>query len=130
MSDDSREALKQQGIKTRREVLGDKYVDAALNNANEFNQGLQDLLNEYCWGDGWNRDGLSKRDRSLINLGMLTALGKTHEVAVHTRGAKNNGLSNEEIAAVFLQAAVYCGVPAAVDSFRAASPVIAEYDSE
>ena len=130
MSDDSREALKQQGIKTRREVLGDKYVDAALNNANEFNQGLQDLLNEYCWGDGWNRGGLSKRYRSLINLGMLTALGKTHEVAVHTRGAKNNGLSNEEIAAVFLQAAVYCGVPAAVDSFRAASPVIAEYDSE
>ena len=130
MSDDSREALKQQGIKTRREVLGDKYVDAALNNANEFNQGLQDLLNEYCWGDGWNRGGLSKRDCSLINLGMLTALGKTHEVAVHTRGAKNNGLSNEEIAAVFLQAAVYCGVPAAVDSFRAASPVIAEYDSE
>jgi len=130
MSDDSREALKQQGIKTRREVLGDKYVDAALNNANEFNQGLQDLLNEYCWGDGWNRGGLSKRDRSLINLGMLTALGKTHEVAVHTRGAKNNGLSNEEIASVFLQAAVYCGVPAAVDSFRAASPVIAEYDSE
>src|SRR6056300_215348 len=130
MSDDSRDALKQQVIKTRREVLGDKYVDAALNNANEFNQGLQDLLNEYCWGDGWNRGGLSKRDRSLINLGMLTALGKTHEVAVHTRGAKNNGLSNEEIAAVFLQAAVYCGVPAAVDSFRAASPVIAEYDSE
>ena len=130
MSDDSREALKQQGIKTRREVLGDKYVDAALNNANEFNQGLQDLLNEYCWGDGWNRGGLSKRDRSLINLGMLTALGKTHEVAVHTRGAKNNGLGIEDIAAVFLQAAVYCGVPAAVDSFRAASPVIAEYDSE
>ena len=130
MSDDSREALKEQGINTRREVLGDKYVDASLNNANEFNQGLQDLLNEYCWGDGWNRGGLSKRDRSLINLGMLTALGKTHEVAVHTRGAKNNGLSNEEIAAVFLQAAVYCGVPAAVDSFRAATPVIAEYDAE
>lgn len=130
MSDDSRKALKEQGIKTRREVLGDKYVDAALNNANDFNQGLQDLLNEYCWGDGWNRGGLSKRDRSLVNLGMLTALGKSHEVAVHTRGAKNNGLSNEEIAAVFLQAAVYCGVPAAVDSFRSASPVIAEMDAE
>lgn len=130
MSDDSRAALKEQGIQTRREVLGDKYVDAALNNANDFNQGLQDLLNEYCWGDGWNKGGLSRRDRSLINLGMLTALGKTHEVAVHTRGAKNNGLSNEEIAAVFLQAAVYCGVPAAVDSFRAATPVIAEIDGE
>jgi len=130
MSDDSRAALKELGIQTRREVLGDKYVDAALNNANDFNQGLQDLLNEYCWGDGWNKGVLSRRDRSLINLGMLTALGKTHEVAVHTRGAKNNGLSNEEIAAVFLQAAVYCGVPAAVDSFRSASPVITEIDGE
>lgn len=130
MSDDSRKALKELGLKTRREVLGDKYVDAALNNANDFNRGLQDLLNEYCWGDGWNRGVLSRRDRSLINLGMLTALGKSHEVAVHTRGARNNGLSNEEIAAVFLQAAVYCGVPAAVDSFRAASPVIKEMDGE
>ena len=130
MSDDSRSALKKLGEQTRREVLGDKYVDAALNNANDFNRGLQDLLNEYCWGDGWNRGVLSRRDRSLINLGMLTALGKSHEVAVHTRGAKNNGLTNEQIAAVFLQAAVYCGVPAAVDSFRAASPVIKEMDGE
>ena len=130
MATDSRAALKELGVKTRREVLGDKYVDAALNNANDFNRGLQDLLNEYCWGDGWNRGVLSRRDRSLINLGMLTALGKSHEVAVHTRGAKNNGLSNEEIAAVFLQAAVYCGVPAAVDSFRAATPIIKEIDGE
>lgn len=130
MSDDSRAALKALGEQTRREVLGDKYVDAAMNNANGFNEGLQDLLNEYCWGDGWNRGVLSRRDRSLINLGMLTALGKSHEVAVHTRGAKNNGLSNEEIAAVFLQAAVYCGVPAAVDSFRSATPVIKEMDGE
>ncbi len=130
MSDDSRAALKKLGEQPRREVLGDKYVDAAMNNANAFNQGLQDLLNEYCWGDGWNRGALSRRDRSLINLGMLTALGKSHEVAVHTRGAKNNGLSNEEIAAVFLQAAVYCGVPAAVDSFRSATPVIKEMDGE
>ncbi|MFZ8928515.1 MAG: carboxymuconolactone decarboxylase family protein [Pseudohongiellaceae bacterium] len=130
MSDDSRSALKEQGIQTRREVLGDKYVDAALNNATEFNQGLQDLLNEYCWGDGWNKGGLTRRERSLVNLGMLTALGKTHELAVHTRGAKNNGLTNEQIAAVFLQAAVYCGVPAAVESFRAATPVIEEIDGK
>ncbi len=130
MSDDSRSALKEQGIQTRREVLGDKYVDAALNNATEFNQGLQDLLNEYCWGDGWNKGGLTRKERSLVNLGMLTALGKTHEVAVHTRGAKNNGLTNEQIAAVFLQAAVYCGVPAAVDSFRAATPIIEEIDGK
>jgi 4-carboxymuconolactone decarboxylase len=130
MSKDSRQALKEQGLKIRREVLGDKYVDIALNNRNAFNSGLQDLLNEYCWGAGWDDKTLSRRERSLINLGMLTALGKTHEVAVHTRGARNNGLSNKEIAAVFLQAAVYCGVPAAVDSFRAANSVLQEYDAE
>lgn len=130
MSDDSRKALKEKGLQIRSEVLGQKYVDAALNNKNDFNAELQDLLNEYCWGWNWSREGLSRRERSLINLGMLTALGRTHEVAIHTRGAKNNGLSNEEIAEVFLQAAIYCGVPAAVDSFRAANQVIADYDSE
>jgi 4-carboxymuconolactone decarboxylase len=127
---DSRKALREQGLKTRTEVLGKKYVEAALNNVNDFNRGLQDLLNEYCWGAGWGGEGLTRRERSLINLGMLTALGRTHEVAVHVRGAKNNGLTNEQIAAVFLHTAIYCGVPAAVDSFRAASPVIAEWDAE
>jgi 4-carboxymuconolactone decarboxylase len=130
MSTDSRKALRELGLKTRTEVLGQKYVDAAMNNRNAFNSGLQELLNEYCWGAGWNGPGLSRKERSLINLAMLTALGKTHEVATHVRGAKNNGLTNEQIAAVFLQTAVYCGVPAAVDSFRAANTVIAEWDAE
>jgi 4-carboxymuconolactone decarboxylase len=130
MSTDSRKALRAIGLKTRGEVLGQKYVDAAMNNRTEFNQGLQELLNEYCWGAGWNGPGLSRKERSLINLAMLTALGRTHEVAVHVRGAKNNGLTNEQISAVFLQTAVYCGVPAAVDSFRAANPVIAEMDAD
>jgi 4-carboxymuconolactone decarboxylase len=130
MSTDSRKALRELGLKTRTEVLGQKYVDAAMNNCNAFNSGLQELLNEYCWGAGWNGPGLSRKERSLINLAMLTALGKTHEVATHVRGAKNNGLTNEQIAAVFLQTAVYCGVPAAVDSFRAANTVIAAWDAE
>ena len=130
MSTDSRKALRELGLKTRTEVLGKQYVDAAMNNRNDFNSGLQDLLNEYCWGMGWNGDGLTRCERSLINLAMLTALGRTHEVATHVRGAKNNGLSNEQIAAVFLQTAIYCGVPAAVDSFRAAAPVIANWDGE
>jgi 4-carboxymuconolactone decarboxylase len=130
MLEDSRKALRAKGLKIRTEVLGKKYVDAALNNVNEFNGGLQDLLNEYCWGAGWGGEGLTRKERSLVNLGMLTALGRTHEVAVHVRGAKNNGLSNEQIAAVFLQTAIYCGVPAAVDSFRAANPVISEWDAE
>ncbi len=130
MSTDSRKALREIGLKTRTEVLGKQYVDAAMNNRNDFNSGLQDLLNEYCWGAGWNGPGLTRRERSLINLAMLTALGRTHEVATHVRGAKNNGLTNEQIAAVFLQTAVYCGVPAAVDSFRAAGPVIASWEAE
>ncbi len=127
---DSRKALRELGLKTRTEVLGKQYVDAAMNNRNDFNSGLQDLLNEYCWGAGWNGPGLSRKERSLINLAMLTALGRTHEVATHVRGAKNNGLTNEQIAAVFLQTAVYCGVPAAVDSFRAAAPVLANWEGE
>ena len=130
MSDDSRKALREKGEKIRREVLGDKYVDASMNKANAFNGDLQTLLNEYCWGAAWGREGLSRKERSMINLAMLTALGKQHEVATHVRGAKNNGLTNEQIAEVFLQAAVYCGVPAAVDSFRTASQVVAEYDNE
>ncbi|HTQ99512.1 MAG TPA: carboxymuconolactone decarboxylase family protein [Candidatus Acidoferrum sp.] len=130
MSNDSRKALRDLGLKTRTEVLGKQYVDAAMNNRNDFNSGLQDLLNEYCWGAGWNGPGLTRKERSLINLAMLTALGRTHEVATHVRGAKNNGLTNEQIAAVFLQTAIYCGVPAAVDSFRAAGPVLASWEGE
>jgi 4-carboxymuconolactone decarboxylase len=130
MANDSRKALRELGLKTRTEVLGAQYVEAAMNNRTDFNGGLQDLLNEYCWGAGWNGPGLSRRERSMINLAMLTALGRTHEVATHVRGAKNNGLSNEEIAAIFLQTAIYCGVPAAVDSFRAAGPVLANWEAE
>ena len=127
MSDDSRKNLRERGLKIRREVLGDKYVDAALNNANDFNRPLQDLLNEFCWGAGWGREGLTRKERSMINLAMLTALGRTHEVETHTRGALNNGLTPQQIAEVLIQTAIYCGVPAAVDSFRAASKVIAEH---
>lgn len=130
MSEDSRKALKEKGLNIRREVLGDKYVDAALGRADEFNMPMQDLLNEYCWGAGWGREGLSRKERSMINLAMLTALGRSHEVAVHVRGARNNGLSNDQIMEVFLQTAIYCGVPAAVDSFREATKVLAEYDAE
>jgi 4-carboxymuconolactone decarboxylase len=127
MISDSRKELREHGLAIRREVLGDRYVDAAMNNATEFNRPLQELLNEYCWGAGWGREGLTRKERSMINLAMLTALGRTHEVETHVRGALNNGLSQQQIAEVLLQTAIYCGVPAAVDSFRAASKVIAEY---
>lgn len=130
MNDDSRKALRERGLAIRTEVLGSKYVDAAMNNATDFNRPLQELLNEYCWGACWGRDGLTRKERSMINLAMLTALGRTHEVETHVRGALNNGLTEKQIAEVLLQTAIYCGVPAAVDSFRAATRVIAEYNKE
>ncbi len=127
MGDQTRKELAEQGLAIRRKVLGSQYVDAALKNVNDFNRPLQELLNEFCWGGAWGREGLSMRDRSIIVLSILTALGRSHEVETHTRGALNNGLKPEEIASVFLHAAIYCGVPAAVDSFRAAAKVIAEH---
>ncbi|MFN0002235.1 MAG: carboxymuconolactone decarboxylase family protein [Pseudohongiellaceae bacterium] len=129
MSDDSRKAMKDKGLKIRREVLGSKHVDASMDKANPFNAEMQQLLNEYCWGATWGREVLTRKERSLLNLGMLTALGRQHEVAVHVRGARNNGLTNAQIAEVFLHAAIYCGVPAAVDSFRTATQVLEEYDA-
>ena len=109
-------------------MLGDEYVDRALANTTEFTRALQDLVTEYCWGAVWGREGLTRKERSLINLGMLTALGRQHEVAIHVRGALNNGVTEQQISEALLQAAIYCGVPAAIDSFRTAAQTIAEYD--
>jgi len=118
------------GLAIRRAVLGDAYVDRALANANAFNQPLQELVTQYCWGEVWGREGLSKRDRSLLNLGMISILNRPHELKAHIRGALNNGLSREEIREVLLQVAIYGGVPAAVDSFRLANEAFAEIDGE
>lgn len=112
-----------QGLQTRREVLGAAYVDASIANADDFNRPMQELVTQYCWGDVWNRPGLSRRDRSLLNLAMLTALNRPHELKLHVRGALNNGVTPDEIREVFLQTAIYCGVPAAIDSFRSAREV-------
>ena len=116
----------ERGLATRRAVVGDTYVDNALNNANEYNWPMQELVTEYCWDEIWNRPGLSRRDRSLLNLGMITALGRSAELRAHVRGALNNGMTKEELREVFLQAVIYCGVPAGIDSFRVAQEVIAE----
>ena len=120
--------LFEQGLQTRREVLGDAYVDAALQNATDFTIDMQELVTQYCWGDVWNRPGLDRRSRSLLNLAMLTALNRPHELKIHVRGALNNGLTREEIKEVFLQTAIYCGVPAATDAFRSAAEVFKEID--
>jgi 4-carboxymuconolactone decarboxylase len=112
------------GMKTRREVLGGEWVDKSMAQVDEFNQEFTELLNTYCWNDIWNRPGLSRKMRSVLNLGMLSALGKEHELKLHIRGALNNGLTKEEIKEVFLQVAIYCGVPAAVVAFRCAKEVL------
>jgi 4-carboxymuconolactone decarboxylase len=114
------------GLETRRAVLGAEYVDAALERATPFARPLQELVTEYCWGAVWSRPGLDRRTRSLINLAMLTALNRPHELAAHVRGALNNGCTEDEIREVLLQTAVYCGLPAALESFRVAERVLGE----
>ena len=114
------------GLKVRREVLGAEYVDAAIANADDFNRPLQELVTKYCWGEIWNRPQFDRKTRSIINLAMLTALNRPHEIKLHVLGALNNGLTKDEISEVFLQTAIYCGVPAAIDSFRVAREVFKE----
>jgi 4-carboxymuconolactone decarboxylase len=118
--------LFEKGLNIRREVLGAKHVDRSMSTADEFSRPLQELVTEYCWGEIWGRPGLDRRTRSIINLAMLTALNRPHEVKLHVRGALNNGLSKADIMEVFLQTMIYCGVPAAVDSFRVAQEVFKE----
>ena len=112
------------GLQTRRAVLGADYVDAAIQNADDFNRDMQELVTQYAWGDVWNRPGLDRKTRSLLNLAMLTALNRPHELKLHLRGALTNGVSKDEIKEVFLQTAIYCGAPAAIDSFRTAKELL------
>lgn len=114
------------GLKTRREVLGAEYVDKAMAAVDDFNREFAELLNTYCWNDIWNRPGLDRKTRSLLNLAMLTALNRGPELKLHVNGALNNGLTKEQIGEVFLQTAIYCGVPAAVEAFRSAREVFRE----
>ena len=122
----SHEERARDGLKTRREVLGAEYVDKSMATVDDFSQPFAELLNTYCWNDIWNRPGLPKQTRSMLNLAMLSALGKEHELKLHINGALNNGLTKEQIREVFLQVAIYCGVPAAVESFRSAKEVFKE----
>jgi len=108
----------EEGMAVRRAVLGDEYVDKAIADTDDFTRPFQDLINEYCWGAVWARPGLPRKTRSLINVALLTALGKPHELKLHLKGALNNGCSKEEIMEVLMHTAVYCGMPAAVASFR------------
>jgi len=121
--------LFEKGMKIRTEVLGEAYVSRAMAGVDEFNKPLQELVTEYCWGAVWGRDGLKRSERSMINLAMISALNRPHELKAHIRGALANGMTRPQISEVFLQVAIYCGVPAAVDSFRIARETFAEIDS-
>ena len=112
------------GMSVRREVLGDEYVDKAINSATDFNKPLQDLVTENCWGEIWTRSAIPRKTRSLITIAILAALKAPEELKAHVRGALRNGCTVEEIQEVLLQCAVYCGVPAGIDSFRAAKEII------
>ncbi|MES2069536.1 MAG: 4-carboxymuconolactone decarboxylase [Pseudomonadota bacterium] len=114
------------GLKIRQQVMGEEFVAKAFANADDFTRPLQEYITRNAWGTVWRRDGLDLKTRSLVTLGMLTALGRTQELKGHVRGALNNGATAKEIQEVLLHATVYCGVPLAVDAFRAAQEVLAE----
>lgn len=113
-----------EGLKVRKDVLGAEFVDNALRNADDFNRPLQELVTEFCWGAVWTREGLSRKVRSMLNLAMLTALNRPHELKMHVQGALRNGVTADEIREVLLQATIYAGVPAGVDAFRVAREVL------
>jgi 4-carboxymuconolactone decarboxylase len=118
------------GLEIRKAVLGAEFVETSFKNADEFSMPMQELSTEYCWGYVWGREQLDRKTRSFLNLAMIAALNRPHELKLHVKGALRNGLTREQIREVFLQVAIYCGVPAGVDSFRIAREAFAEYDRE
>lgn len=118
------------GLEIRKAVLGKEFVENAFKSADDFNRPLQELVTEYCWGAVWGRPQLDRKTRSLLNLAMISALNRPHELKLHVAGALKNGVSREEIREVFLQVAIYCGVPAAVDAFRVAREAFAQLDQQ
>ncbi len=122
------EEMQKVGLEKRKEVLGAEHVERSLANAHDYSRRMQELVTEYCWGQVWGDDTLDNKTRSLINLAMLSALGRTHEIKLHTKGAINNGVSVEEIQSALIQVMIYCGVPAGMEAFRATEEVLKELD--
>ena len=118
------------GLEIRKAVLGKEFVENAFKTADDFNLPMQELATEYCWGWCWGREGLSLKTRSMINLAMISILNRPHELRIHIEGALKNGVTREEIREIFLQVAIYGGVPAGVDSFRAGREVFAKLDEQ
>jgi 4-carboxymuconolactone decarboxylase len=117
----------QKGLEIRRQVLGAEHVDRSIAQVTEFARPIQELVTEYCWGVLWSREGLPRATRSLLNIVMLTALNRPHELRIHIRGALTNGVTAEEIQEALLQTAIYVGVPASLESFRIADEVLKEH---
>lgn len=120
--------LFQRGLAIRKSVLGAEFVEKSIASADDFNMPMQRLTTEYCWGAVWGRDDLPRKVRSMLNLAMISALNRPHELKMHIAGALKNGVSKDEIREVFLQVAIYCGIPAGVDSFRIARETFAELE--
>jgi 4-carboxymuconolactone decarboxylase len=118
--------LYDRGLTRRRQVLGDAYLDRALAHVNDFNREFQRLVTEYCWGEVWGEGTLSPRERSILTLGMVAALGKMGEFANHVRGARTNGLTDSELSAVLIQISIYCGIPVGADCFQVAEKTLSE----
>ena len=114
------------GLAIRKAVLGAEFVENSFATADNFNREYQELVTQYCWGEVWGRPGLDRKTRSMLNLAMLAALNRPHEIKLHVRGAINNGLTKDEIKEIFMQVAIYCGVPAGVDCFRIAREAFKE----
>ncbi len=120
----------EKGLEVRKAVLGSEFVEKSINSADDFNRPLQELVTEYCWGAVWTREGLTRKTRSMLNLAMLTALNRPHELKMHVKGALRNGVTQDEIREVLLQATIYAGVPAGVDAFRIAREALNEAKKE
>lgn len=119
-------AMFDKGLQIRKSVLGAEFVEKALASADDFNMPMQELATTYCWGECWGREGLDKKTRSIINLAMISALNRPHELKIHVKGAIRNGVTKEEIREVLFQVAIYAGIPAGVDSFRIAKEALTE----
>ena len=120
----------EKGLQIRKDTLGAEFVENSFKNADDFNKPMQELVTEYCWGYVWGRETLSRKTRSMLNLAMISALNRPHELKMHVKGALVNGVTRDEIREIFMQVAIYCGVPAGVDSFRIAREAFAEVDKE
>ena len=120
----------ERGLAIRKDTLGKEFVENSFANADDFNMPMQELVTEYCWGAVWGRDGLPRKTRSMLNLAMISALNRPHELKMHVKGALKNGVTKDEIREIFLQVAIYAGVPAGVDSFRIAREAFAEVEGK